>query len=257
MGHDLVTDEAVPATCTEDGLTEGFHCSRCDHAKAQETVAALGHNYAEGACMLCGVEDPDWQPPVPECPAEDYTDVPEEGHWAHEGIDFVLSQGIMNGVAENSFAPDDTMNRAMLVTVLWRMDGEPDATTENTFVDVPTDSWYANAVAWAQSENIVNGIGEGLFDPMGQVTREQMATILYRYAQQKGLDEESSDLTAFADSGEVSSWAQEAMSWAVAAEIMRGSGESGNLLLMPTNEITRAQAAAMLMRYCGTMEECE
>ncbi len=164
----------------------------------------------------------------------------------------------MNGVGENLFAPDDTMTRAMLVTVLWRMEGEPEAESENSFTDVPSDSWYAQAVAWAQKENIVNGVGEGLFDPMGQVTREQMATILYRYGQQKGLVEESSELTAFADSDKVSPWAQEAMSWAVAAEIMKGAAEqNGVLLLMPTNEITRAQAAAMLMRYCGTMEESE
>ncbi len=258
LGHDLITDESVPATCTENGLTEGCHCSRCDYAEAQETVTALGHDYAEGVCALCGEKDPDWQEPIAECPSKSYTDVPEEGHWAHEGIDFVLAEGIMNGVGENLFAPDDTMTRAMLVTVLWRMEGEPEAESENSFTDVPSDSWYAQAVAWAQKENIVNGVGEGLFDPMGQVTREQMATILYRYGQQKGLVEESSELTAFADSDKVSPWAQEAMSWAVAAEIMKGAAEqNGVLLLMPTNEITRAQAAAMLMRYCGTMEESE
>lgn len=150
------------------------------------------------------------------------------------------------------------MTRAMLVTVLWRMEGEPEAEGENAFTDVPEDSWYTQAVAWAEQESIVNGVGEGLFDPMGQVTREQMATILYRYGHREGPATQSGELTAFADEGKVSAWAQEAMVWAVAAEIMKGAAEAdGTLLLMPTNEITRAQAAAMLMRYSETMEESE
>ena len=142
----------------------------------------------------------------------------------------------------------------MLVTVLWRLEGKPEVPAKAEFVDVPDGQWYSAAVAWAQSEGIVNGVGNGRFDPSGEVTREQAATVLYRYACSKQLSEKRGDLTRFADRDEVSAWAEEAVCWAEACGILQGSGEGERLLLMPTASLTRAQAAAMLMRYCNVTE---
>ena len=147
------------------------------------------------------------------------------------------------------------MDRAMLVTVLWRLEGMPAAAQNASFSDVPAGTWYSEAVAWAQSEGIVKGIEESRFDPTGEITREQMATILYRHALSKQLPTERGDLTRFADSGEVSAWAEEAVSWAEAAGILKGLAEGDRLLLQPAASLTRAQAAAMLMRYCNATEE--
>ena len=255
LGHALVTDTAVAATCTHTGLTEGCHCTRCDYRVEQTVTEATGHNYVDGQCVLCGEKQPQEEPAV--CSSEIFTDVPAEGHWAHEGIDFVVSQGLMKGVGNGLFAPDGTMDRAMLVTVLWRLDGKPEASSEADFADVPSDTWYTAAVAWAREADIVYGIGGNRFDPTGEVTREQTAVILYRYASSKQLAALSGDLSRFADSGEVSAWAEEAVSWAEAAGILRGADENGRLLLQPKNAITRAEAAAMLTRYCKAQEEAE
>ena len=114
------------------------------------------------------------------CPSVAFTDVPPYGNWAHEGIDYVLEQGLFQGVSDTLFAPDKTMTRAMVVTVLWRNAGSPKG-GEAEFVDVEPGQWYTEAVAWAAENSIVNGVGEGRFAPMSQITREQLATILYRY----------------------------------------------------------------------------
>ena len=147
------------------------------------------------------------------------------------------------------------MDRAMLVTVLWRLEGMPAAAQNASFHDVPVGTWYSEAVAWAQSEGIVNGIEEGRFDPTGEITREQMTTILYRYALSKQLPTERGDLTRFADHNEVSPWAAEGVCWAEKCGILRGSDEGDGLLLQPAALLTRAQAAAMLMRYCNVTEK--
>ncbi len=256
LGHDLVTDAAVAATCTQSGLTEGFHCARCAYRVEQTVTEALGHSFDDGVCTLCGEALPSEEQPTP-CASADYTDVPDESDWAHEGIDFVIERGLMNGVDANIFAPEETMDRAMLVTVLWRLEGKPAAAEKASFRDVPDGTWYTEAVAWAQSEGIVNGIGEDLFDPTGEITREQMATILYRYALGKQLPEKRGDLPRFDDRDAVSAWAEEAISWAEASGILKGSAEGDRLLLQPTALLTRAQAAAMLMRYCNIMEEAK
>ena len=133
----------------------------------------------------------------------------------------------------------------MLVMVLWRYEGEP-AEGENTFTDVPNGTWYTNAVAWAASNGIVGGVGNGKFDPDGSITREQMATILFRYAQKKNIDtSKRGELSGFADSGKVSSWAKDAVQWTVAEGIINGS--DGKLL--PQGNATRAQVSAILMRF--------
>ena len=139
------------------------------------------------------------------------------------------------------------MTRAMLVTVLWRYAEKPAATQGSTFSDVAQGQWYTDAVAWAAENGIVNGVGDGKFDPEGTVTREQMAAILYRYAQYKDCDvSDSASLQSFGDAGTVSSYAVPSMEWAVGAELINGM--DGNL--KPKGTATRAQVATILMRFC-------
>lgn len=257
LGHALVTDTAVAATCSQSGLTEGCHCTRCDYRVEQTVTEATGHSYADGLCVLCGEKQQEEGELPAVCPSEIFTDAPAEANWAHEGIDFVVGQGLMDGVGNGLFAPNGAMDRAMLVTVLWRLEGKPEASSEADFADVPSDTWYTAAVAWAREAEIVYGVGGNCFDPTGEVTREQTAVILCRYACSKQMAAQSGDLSRFADRSEVSAWAEEAVSWAEAAGILRGADENGRLLLQPKKAITRAEAAAMLTRYCKAMEEAE
>ena len=240
-GHTEVVDAAVPATCTEAGKTEGKHCSVCGAVLvAQEAVPAPGHSYKDGVCTVCGAKDPDYQPVEP----VEFSDVSEKA-WYYDAVQYASQNGLMNGVGNGKFDPEGSMTRAMLVTVLWRYEGEP-AEGENTFTDVPNGTWYTDAVAWAAEKGIVGGVGNGNFDPEGSITREQMATILFRYAQKKNIDtSKRGELSGFADSGKVSSWAKDAVQWTVAEKIINGS--DGKLL--PQGNATRAQVSAILMRF--------
>lgn len=182
------------------------------------------------------------------CPGHHFTDMPDAENWAHAGIDFCVEQGLFEGMSETTFEPDTAMSRAMLVTVLWRYEQKP-VEGENTFTDVEDDAWYAKAVAWAAKNAIVDGIGGGRFDPESNVSREQLATILYRYVKSLGRDAENkADFAGFEDGDKVSSWAADAMSWAVAEGIIGGSKDGGKLYLDPQGDATRAQVATMLMR---------
>ena len=245
-GHTEVVDPAVPATCTEAGKTEGKHCAVCGTViVAQKAVPALGHSYKDGVCTVCGAKDPDAQPAEPVI----FTDVAEKA-WYHDAVEYAVTNGLMKGVGGGKFDPEGTMTRAMLVTVLWRYEGEP-AEGENTFTDVPDGTWYTGAVAWAAANGIVGGVGNGKFDPEGRITREQMATLLFRYAQKRGIDtSKRGNLDSFPDSDKVSSWAKEAMRWAVAEGIINGS--DGKLL--PQGNATRAQVATLLMRFINQIE---
>ena len=188
------------------------------------------------------------------CPGHNFTDMPAADNWAHAGIDFCVKQGLFEGMSETTFEPDTAMSRAMLVTVLWRHEKEP-AEGENIFTDVEDDAWYAKAVAWAAKNAIVDGIGGGRFDPEANVSREQLATILFRYAKTLGLDTEAkADFAGFEDGDKVNSWAADAMSWAVAEGIIAGSKDGGKLYLDPQGNATRAQVALMLMRFLQNEE---
>ena len=149
----------------------------------------------------------------------------DTGRWYHEGIDYAIAHGLMNGVGNGMFEPESSMTRAMLVTVLWRYAGQPQAAA-NPFTDVPGGEWYTQAVAWAAENGVVNGIGGGKFDPNGRVTREQAAAILFRYAQKVGAaSAERADLSGFPDANAVSDYASDAMRWVVAEGIIGGSRE--------------------------------
>ena len=177
-----------------------------------------------------------------------FTDV-GTGDWFYSAVKFVYENGLMDGVGNNLFAPNATLNRAMAVTILYRLEGSPDLDGENLgypFADVDGDTWYSDAVYWARCNGIVDGVENNHFDPTGSLTREQMATVLYRYAQYKGADVSASgDLSGFVDSANVSDWAVDAVKWAVGSGLV--NGVEGNALA-PQGTSTRAQAAAVLMR---------
>ena len=185
-------------------------------------------------------------------PTIEFVDVPQKA-WYVEAVNYAVRNGLMNGVGNDQFAPEGSMTRAMLVTVMWRYDGQFTG-YKNTFTDVDeqSGSWYVDAVAWASAEGVVNGIGDGRFGPNGNITREQMATILFRYAEKKGIDtSKRGDLSGFPDANTVSDYASEAIQWAVAEGIINGS--DGKLL--PQGNATRAQVSAILMRFIENVIE--
>ena len=157
----------------------------------------------------------------------------------------------MMGMSDTRFCPGVTMSRAMMVTVLYRMAGEPDASgLACPFRDVKLDAWYTDGVCWAAANQIVLGVSADCFDPNGTLTREQMAVLLYRYAKLQEADTAATaELTAFPDGTSVSAWAKDAMQWAVAAGLIRGTQEHDKLLLDPKGGSTRAQVAVILMRF--------
>lgn len=178
-----------------------------------------------------------------------FTDV-VAGTWYYGAAAYAYNNGLFAGMTPTTFAPNATMTRAMLVSVLWRLAGEPAPKAPNTFVDVPDGAWYTDAVTWAAENGVVSGIGGSRFDPSGFVTREQTAEILYNYAHSKGYDVSArADLTVFPDAGSVSGWAENALSWANAAGLINGTVRDGQTILDPQGSASRAQVAMILMNY--------
>ena len=177
-----------------------------------------------------------------------FTDV-KETDWSYNDIYYVWEKGLMQGTSETTFAPKTNTSRAMIVTILWRLEGEPVVNYAMSFTDVASGQWYTEAIRWAQANNIVNGYSAEKFGPTDLITREQMAAILYRYAQTKGEGFTGSwmFLLDFADRTDVSDWANEAMHWCVMKGLINGVG---NDLLDPQGYATREQVAAILHRFC-------
>lgn len=184
-----------------------------------------------------------------------FTDV-KESDWFFKGVEYVVDKGIMSGVSENEFAPSGKLTRAMLVQMLYNMESRPACDAENAFMDVPVGQWYTDAVIWANDAKIVSGMGEGLFAPNMEITREQMVVMLYNYAKYKGYDvTASAGLSKFADNASVSTWAQPAMQWAVAEGYISGMGDNQ---LAPQGTATRAEIASVIMRFMeATAESAE
>ena len=180
------------------------------------------------------------------CPSTNFTDVEENG-WYHTGVDFMVRNGFMNGVADDAFDVDGNLTRAQLVTILYRIAGEPESTATNPFADVADGQWYTNAVIWAAENGIVKGVNTTTFAPNDQITREQIATILFRYAKAEKVEDK---LAGFPDAEKVSDYAADAMAWAVEQGLINGISESdGKTYLAPQETATRAQIAVILMRY--------
>ncbi len=170
-----------------------------------------------------------------------------EAHWSADAVDFAVANGLMNGTSDTSFAPNSNLNRAMLVTILYRLAGSPAAKADNKFADVAAGQWYSDAVAWAAANGIVTGKTETTFAPMENITREQFATMLMRYCKFAGIDTaKNADLGAFTDSASISSYAKDALAWANASGIITGRTAT---TIAPTGSATRGEAATMLMRF--------
>lgn len=179
-----------------------------------------------------------------------FTDVPE-GVWYEDAAAYVYEHGLMAGTSATTFAPDATTSRSMIATILWRMAGSPVVNYAMDYTDVAQGQWYSEAIRWAASEGIVGGYGNGLFGTNDPITREQFAAMLYRFAQEQGYDVsigENTNILSYTDVADLSEYAISAMQWAVGAGIINGTGDGSTL--SPKGQATRAQAAAMLMRFC-------
>ena len=262
--HEHVKENIVPATCTEDG-SKTVVCEDCGETLSTEVIPAKGHSFGdwtvtkEATCFEDGEESRTC--PVckyvetrpifansDHCPSKAFTDLDADA-WYHEGVDYALTNGLMNGVGSGKFEPDGQLTRAQLVTVLYRAAGEPDTGKQvNPFTDVADDAWYTKAVIWAANNGIVNGVAKNVFAPDASITREQIATMLYRYAGAEAAKEDK--LSAFPDAAKVSDWAKEALNWAVASGLINGVADAnGTANLEPQATATRAQIATILMRW--------
>lgn len=178
-----------------------------------------------------------------------FDDVAEKD-WFYDAVYYTVSEGLFSGTSKTSstFSPNSNMTRSMLVTVLYRLDGEPEISSDPVFYDISAGTWYTDAVAWAVGNGVVNGYEDGSFRPESDITREQIAVMIYNYAVRKGYDvTEAVDLSAYEDAQEVSLWARSAMAWANAAGLITGRSQTA---LAPSGAATRAEVAMILMRFC-------
>ena len=181
-----------------------------------------------------------------------FSDVKEK-RWSYEAIKYAYDNKLMDGVGDGKFDPAGTMTRGMVVTVLWRMEEKPAVEFTEDFTDVKAGKYYSDSVIWAKNNDIVNGVSEGVFDPGGKITREQLATMLYRYADFKALDTRvNGDLSKFPDADKTHSYAKAALTWATDKGLVTGVKSGDTDLLDPRGNATREQFATILMRFGNT-----
>ena len=227
------------------------------HKYMDKIPAALPTTEYEGVnlyvCEQCGLVRRETTPNLTDT-FEQFKDISSDA-WYADYVKEAVCQKLFNGINANTFGPNQPMTRAMLVTVLWRYEGEP-GSNGTAFDDVPANAWYAQGVNWAAQRGIVNGVGKGRFNPNGTVTREQLTTILYRYAQQKVLEMSSTgEIDTFPDGAQVSSWARDAMAWALGAGLVSGVGKNQQVYLMPQGNATRAQVSTILIRFIASLPD--
>ncbi|MBR4132729.1 MAG: S-layer homology domain-containing protein, partial [Oscillospiraceae bacterium] len=218
---------------------EATFAGAIDAVEGAADKAAVEKALADGLAAIATV-------PADNCPSKKFTDVPKRDYWAHKYIDYCVANDLMNGVSETLFAPDSLTTRAQLVTILYRAAGEPAVTFKGVFSDVPADTWYSNAVEWAAANGIVLGVGGGRFAPDANVTREQIAAILYRYS---GSPKVNGKLDAFKDAADVSDYAVNALIWATSEGIINGIPDGADVKLSPKDNATRAQIATIFARF--------
>lgn len=183
------------------------------------------------------------------CPIYPYLDANPEA-WYHDGVHFCIEDGLMNGYHATTFAPNDVTTRAMVVTMLWRLEGKPEVASNCSFEDVADGTYYAQAVDWAQESGVVYGFSDTMFGPDRHITREQLIAIMWRYAQYKGVDvsvSKNTELNKFDDHSDVSAYAVDAVKWSVATNVVKGKTDT---TLDPKSDATRAQIATIFQRYC-------
>lgn len=243
--HEHVWDAGVVTqkpTAIEPGV-KTFTCTICGATKT-ESIPATGV--------------PDVCPGGPTCPGYAFRDMPAPTDWSHEGLDYCIYRGYIAGTSASTVAPNGVCTRAQLVSILYRIQGEPTtvagyelAKLRAPFDDVPRGQWYTDAIWWAKLTGVVSGTSATTFDPSGEITREQLAVILYNYTKQfaPGSLTATGSLAGFPDAGSVSSWARTEMAWAVGNGLISGTGSGGVAYLSPQGSATRAQVAAILMRF--------
>ena len=283
LGHDwgewVVTQEP---TYTTTGYR--YHlCARCNTREGEDIPKLHEHAWNAGVvtqkptatepgvktftCTICGATKtesipatgvPDVCPGGPTCPGYAFRDMPVPTDWAHEGLDYCIYHGYIAGTSASTVAPTGVCTRAQLVSILYRMQGEPTtvkgyelAKLRAPFDDVPRGQWYTDAIWWAKLTGVVAGTSATTFDPSGEITREQLAVILYNYTKQfaSGSLTATGSLAGFPDAGSVSSWARTEMAWAVGNGLISGTGSGSVAYLSPQGSATRAQVAAILMRF--------
>lgn len=280
-----LTDVTIPAGVTaepteKDPGTMTYTCTVCGQTKT-EVIPATGphtHVWGEGTvtvaptettpgvrtytCTVCGQTRTEIIPATGSavcpggaaCPSFRFRDVPAPSNWAHEGIDYCVRHGLMSGFDATTFSPDTVSTRAQIVMILYNLSGD---TTDYSkyyvpFTDVKPGTWYYNAVAWGYDKDIVAGMTTTTFAPDGLITREQMAVLLYGYTEKyaPAYLGGAASLNSFPDAASVSNWAYAAMSWAVGNGLISGIASNGADYLAPSGGATRAQIAAIMMRYC-------
>lgn len=273
------TENTVPATCGEAGRVDTI-CSNCGEVIATKVIPATGaHTWDNGTvtiaptettpgvrtytCTVCGQTKNEIIPATggnsvcpggPSCPSYGFSDVAGPNDWSHEGIDYCVRRSLMVGTGAGTFSPGMNCSRAQIVQILYNLSG--DKTDYGNyylpFTDVAPGAWYYDAVAWAYFNNVVSGTSETTFAPNDVITREQMAVILYGYTAEFAPEftGNAASLNTFPDAGSVANWAYAAMSWAVGNGLISGMGSGGVSYLAPQGSATRAQASAIIMRYC-------
>lgn len=253
LGHDY-KDTVIAPTCTAKGYTS-HDCTRCDSSYKNKFTAAVDHNYVgvtengvtTYTCSYCKDSYTEGEA-VHECPSLKFSDL-NANEWYHEYTDYAIENGLMNGFTDGTFQPNGTLTRAMVVRVLYSLDGAPETKGENKFSDVP-ETWYTSAVIWATESGITAGYEDGTFRPEQKITRQEMAAMLARYAKYVGMDMSTSgNLEAYPDAQSVASWASESLIWCVENGIMSGDKNGNVTKLNPENDATRAQFATIITRF--------
>ena len=276
--HDYQFTKNVAPTCTADGY-DLYTCSGCGATEKRNSKPALGHKWDSGTvtteptettpgvrtytCTICGQTKSEIIPATggsgvcpggPSCPSYGFSDVAGPSDWSHEGIDYCVRRSLMVGTGVGTFSPGMNCSRAQIVQILYNLSG--DKTDYGNyylpFTDVAPGAWYYDAVAWAYDNDVVSGTSATTFAPNDVITREQMAVILYGYTAEFAPEftGNAASLNTFPDAGSVANWAYAAMSWAVGNGLISGMGSGGVSYLAPQGSATRAQASAIIMRYC-------
>ena len=280
--HTWQLTKRVPATCTEDGY-DLYTCAKCGAVEHRNEVAAFGHKMNAGevvikptattsgvrvyTCSVCGETKaetipatglPSVCPGGPACPGYAFRDMPAPSIWSHAGLDYCVYHGYIAGTSATTVTPDGECTRAMIVSILYRVQGEPAKVNgyelkklAAPFDDVERGMWYTDAIWWAKLTGVVSGMSPSTFAPDDPITRAQLAVILYNYTKQFAPESltETGSLAGFPDAGSVPSWARTAMAWAVGNGLISGVGENGVSYLRPEGCATRAQVATILMNY--------